>query len=257
MSKLEFSSESTAFHKSLNNQRETLGEFAGSLTQEYGKNRPMVAVGDGIEKEQLIDCSRPPENKSDTTNRLSQSNFGEHKQSGKGDGGSKDLATLSEVTFTDPFEQKAHATLEKESTGEKSANRASTKGSGDYDPFSSDALKSAGLSQTAIDKMTGTAEHRDAEEFHKKFGSNPNSPEAIAWIEQKIQQQATKEAKEAEEKAERSGLAPVGDAGYFYAQALLLHIAARHPNFNANNVHGSYFSHESGWKGMQGFFETR
>lgn len=257
MSKLDFSSESTTIHKSLNSQREALGEFAGSLTQEYGKNRPLAAVGDGIEKGQLIDHFRLPENKSGSIDKLSQSNFGEHKQFGEGIGASKDLATLSEMTFTDPFGQKVDASLEKDSTREKSDNRASTKEAGDYDPLSSEALKSAGLSQTAIDKMTGTAEYRDADEFHKKFGNNPNSPEAIAWIEQKIQQQATKEAKEAEEKAERSGLAPAGDAGYFYAQGLLLHIAARHPNFNANNVHGSYFSHASGWKGMRGFFTAR
>lgn len=123
------------------------------------------------------------------------------------------------------------------------------------DPFI-DGLKSAGSPKTAIDKMAGSAEYKDAEEFHKKFGNNPNSPEAIAWIEHKIQEQSTKEAKEEEEKAERRGLAAVGEPGYFYAQALLLHIAARHPNFNPNNVHGSYFSFDSGWKGMQGFFSA-
>lgn len=115
------------------------------------------------------------------------------------------------------------------------------------------------VSHSGWDKVMNTDEVKDAQEFQKKFGDNPNSPEAIAWIEKKIREHAQAEAKESEESAERRGLAPVGDAGYSYGQMLLLHISAQNTNFNPDNVHWSYFQHgtvgdpSAGWHRMRGF----
>lgn len=111
----------------------------------------------------------------------------------------------------------------------------------------------------AWEKVMNQPYIQDATEFQKRFGQNPNSPEAIAWLEKKMQERIHEEAKQSEDNSERRGLAAVGEPGLGYGQMLLGMIGAQCKNFNPNNINWSYFQHgtvgdpDAGWHNMKGF----
>ncbi|MBS1994988.1 MAG: hypothetical protein JSS86_01700, partial [Cyanobacteria bacterium SZAS LIN-2] len=53
-----------------------------------------------------------------------------------------------------------------------------------------------GYSKEVQEKLDNRPEVKDAQEFQRKFGKNPNSPEAIAWLQQKIGEHVDQEVKE-------------------------------------------------------------
>lgn len=112
------------------------------------------------------------------------------------------------------------------------------------------------------DKLLNRQEEKDAEEFDKRFGRNPNSPEAVAWLQQRILKQADDEAHEAISQDQNgNGLTHPRACGLRYGQTLLLSISARNHNFNAGNVSWSYFQYGAtflaGWQDMRGFHRVK
>jgi hypothetical protein len=112
---------------------------------------------------------------------------------------------------------------------------------------------------TGMDKLMNTDEMKDAQEFKQKFGRNPNSPEAISWLEQKIREHAEKEAKGLHNAGEQDGLTHAGDAGLGYGTGLLLQVGTY--GCDTNKVNWSYFHNGSafdpraGWTRMHGLKE--
>lgn len=117
-------------------------------------------------------------------------------------------------------------------TGREAGQNAPSSG----DKGADKTAKPGEITSSAEDKSANSPERKDAEEFQKRFGDNPNSPEAMAWIEQKIREHAKQEAKELDKSGERRGVDVAGEAGDSYSQDLLLHILDGNPNFNSDNV---------------------
>jgi len=117
-------------------------------------------------------------------------------------------------------------------------------------------------SERLLDSVKNRQEEKDAEEFDKKFGKNPNSPEAVAWVKRKIEEHANSEADQAFGRDEKgNGVLHPKDCGFQYGQALLLAISAKNHTFKAENVSWSYFQYgagsQAGWRGMNGFRQQK